>query len=126
MTRTLSTLGLALGLALVPALARAEDGPYLGRLSTNRYTPQSIGNPYGTYGSPTAPRSVVSPNSIYGSSSGPQSANNPYALNAPRIYASDGRYLGKMSSNRYDPESISNPYGKYGSTTSPTSVNNPY
>lgn len=36
------------------------------------------------------------------------------------------RYLGRLSSNPYDPESVSNPYGRYGSKYSPTSINNPY
>ena len=55
-----------------------------------------------------------------------KSANNPYATDTPKLYSRDGEYLGKVSSNPYDPESISNPYGKYGSQYSPDSVNNPY
>ena len=35
-------------------------------------------------------------------------------------------YLGKLSSNQYDPDSVSNPYGQYGSRYSPKSINNPY
>ncbi len=47
---------------------------------------------------------------------------------APSIYANDGtgKYLGKLSANRYDAESISNPYGEYGSRYATDSVNNPY
>lgn len=44
----------------------------------------------------------------------------------PIIIAPDGTYLGKLSSNRYDPDSVSNPYGRYGSPYSPDSINNPY
>jgi hypothetical protein len=36
------------------------------------------------------------------------------------------QYLGKLSSNPYDPDSTSNPYGRYGSRYAPDSVNNPY
>ena len=54
------------------------------------------------------------------------SVSNPYATEAPKIIATDGQYLGKLSANPYDPDSISNPYGKYGSPYSPTSINNPY
>jgi len=44
----------------------------------------------------------------------------------PQIYASDGKYLGNLSDNAYDPNSVSNPYGRYGSPYSPDSINNPY
>lgn len=39
---------------------------------------------------------------------------------------SDGKYLGNLNANRYDPNSVSNPYGQYGSRYSPDSINNPY
>ncbi len=90
---------------------------YLGRYSSNRYDPNSTGNPYGQYGSPYSSTSINNPYSQYGS---------PYTTNAPRLYSSNGQYLGKVSSNQYDPNSISNPYGRYGSQYSPQSVNNPY
>lgn len=44
----------------------------------------------------------------------------------PKIYSSDGKYLGDLSSNQYDPNSVSNPYGKYGSQYEMDSINNPY
>ncbi len=46
----------------------------------------------------------------------------------PQLRSSDGqgKYLGNLNSNRFDPNSISNPYGRYGSPYSPDSVNNPY
>ncbi|MGQ9471803.1 MAG: hypothetical protein ACUVR0_08965 [Candidatus Aminicenantales bacterium] len=34
-------------------------------------------------------------------------------------------YLGRLSSNSFDPESVSNPYGRYGSPYSADSINNP-
>lgn len=125
MQRTISTLLLALGLTLVPALVRAEDDGYLGRLSTNRYGSQSIGNLNGAYGSPYRSRSVTNPDGAYGSPYSSRSATNPYATNTPKIYGSDGRYLGKLSSNPYDSESISNPNGRYGNPNSLYSVKNP-
>lgn len=45
---------------------------------------------------------------------------------SPKIYSSDGRYLGNLNANRYDANSTSNPYGRYGSRYSEESVNNPY
>lgn len=44
----------------------------------------------------------------------------------PYIESPDGKYLGKLNSNQYDPDSVSNPYGRYGSEYSPDSINNPY
>lgn len=125
MKHKMQLLLLALGLALVPSLARADEQDYLGRLSTNPYGSRSIGNPNSYYGSPYSSRSVTNPNGTYGSPYGSRSATNPYATNTPRIYGSDGRYLGKLSSNPHDPESISNPNGRYGNPNSLYSVNNP-
>jgi hypothetical protein len=44
----------------------------------------------------------------------------------PKIYSNDGKYLGNLNNNPYDPNSVSNPYGQYGSPYSPDSINNPY
>lgn len=46
---------------------------------------------------------------------------------APALYdPSNGKYLGNLNSNRYDPNSVANPYGRYGSRYSTDSINNPY
>jgi len=103
-----------------------EDGQYLGRLSANRYAPDSTGNQFSSAGSPYSPTSVNNSYGEYGSAYSPTSARNVYATDAPKIYASDGQYLGRLSANQYDPESTANPYGRYGSQYSPTSINNPY
>ncbi|MEQ1935194.1 MAG: hypothetical protein ABL962_15140 [Fimbriimonadaceae bacterium] len=68
----------------------------------------------------------MNPYSQYGSPYSNKSWTNPHATNAPKLYGSDGRYLGRLSSNPYAPDSTSNPYGKYGSKYSPTSINNPF
>lgn len=44
----------------------------------------------------------------------------------PIIVTPDGKYLGNLNDNRYDPDSVANPYGRYGSRYSPDSINNPY
>lgn len=55
------------------------------------------------------------------------SATSPVqAQDSPRLYGSDGTFLGNLNNNRYDPDSVSNPYGQYGSRYSPNSINNPY
>ncbi len=45
---------------------------------------------------------------------------------APHLYDKNGKYLGNLSANKYDPNSVSNPYGRYGSKYSADSINNPY
>lgn len=52
---------------------------------------------------------------------GPQNQGN-----SPQVYSQEGKYLGNLNSNPYDPNSVSNPYGQYGSPYSPDSINNPY
>jgi len=44
----------------------------------------------------------------------------------PYLVSPDGKYLGKLNGNKYDPDSTSNPYGRYGSEYSADSINNPY
>lgn len=101
-------------------------GVYLGRLSTNPYAPDSVANPYGRYGSPYSQRSIRNPYSTWGSEYSNQGVTNPYATRAPKLYAKDGTYLGRLSKNPYRSDSVSNPYGRYGSPYSPTGINNPY
>lgn len=50
----------------------------------------------------------------------------PAPSGPPALIGADGRYLGRLSANPYDPESVSNPYGRYGSPYSPDSIHNPY
>lgn len=37
-----------------------------------------------------------------------------------------GKYLGNLSSNRFDPDSVNNQFGRYGSRYSPDSINNQF
>ncbi|MFZ3322734.1 MAG: hypothetical protein WA190_10205 [Usitatibacter sp.] len=106
----------ALILSLASVCAIAQTCPYDSRC---------LNNPYGA-GSPYKPDGLNNPYSQYGSPYSNKSANNPYATDAPKIYDSQGKYHGKLSTNPYDPDSTSNPYGRYGSQYSPDSINNPY
>lgn len=45
---------------------------------------------------------------------------------SPGIYSRQGKFLGNLNNNQYDPNSVANPYGQYGSKYSSDSVNNPY
>ena len=65
------------------APAWAED---LGELSANPFNPDSTSNPFGA-GSPCKPNGLNNPFSPYGSPFSNQSATNPYATDAPRLFA---------------------------------------
>ena len=56
----------------------------MGNVNTNKYDPNSIANPYGTYGSQYSPNSINNP---YGAGSpyNADSPTNPYG-NGMRIY----------------------------------------
>ncbi|MBW1684831.1 MAG: hypothetical protein JRS35_07165 [Deltaproteobacteria bacterium] len=120
MRRILLATAFVLGLA-APAAAQTEPG----KLSANRYAPDSTANAYGA-GSPYRPDSIHNPYGVYGSPYSPRSATNPYATQAPRLYDAKGHYRGRLSTNPYVADSISNPYGRYGSRYSPESIHNPY
>jgi len=83
-----------------PILVDRSTGKYLGNLSTNQYDPDSVGNPYGRYGSPYSEDSINNPHGKYGSSSSNDSPNNPYATNPPIVLdQSDDDSYGKFESN---------------------------
>lgn len=105
--------------------SKTRHGRYLGRLSANRYAPDSLSNPYGA-GSRLGANSPTNPYSRYGSPYSNRSWANPYATNPPKLYDDDGQYRGKLSANPYDPDSVSNPYGRYGNPYAPDSPTNPY
>lgn len=50
----------------------------------------------------------------------------PAYAQSPIIVSPEGKYLGNLNNNRYDPNSVANPYGQYGNRYSPDSINNPY
>jgi hypothetical protein len=108
-------------------LHRSQTTPAapLGVLNANRYDPNSLANPYGA-GSPYKADGLMNPYSQYGSPYSNKSWRNPYATDAPKLYDSQGKYHGRLSTNPYDADSTSNPYGRYGSKYSPDSINNPY
>ena len=87
--------------------------------------PNSLSNSFGT-GSPYNPNSLTNPYGTFGSPYSDRSSTNPFATNPPKLYDSQGQYRGNLSANPYDPNSTSNPYGRYGSKYSPDSLNNPF
>ena len=86
----------------------ANDGLYLGRLSLNTSTPDSISNNENIYGSHFSSISFKNRYSIYGSPSSSLSPYNPNTLTPPVIYLR-GEKIGCLSknvnlTNRVDPD----------------------
>ncbi len=73
-----------------PQLRDRQTGKYLGNLSSNPYDANSVGNPYGKYGSEYSSDSINNPYGKYGSQYSNDSPNNPYATNPPAIHGGDG------------------------------------
>ena len=68
-----------------PEIYDSTTGQYLGNLSSNKYDPDSVSNPYGRYGSQYSPDSINNPYSAHGSPYSPTSVNNSYASSLPVI-----------------------------------------
>lgn len=100
---------------------------YLGKLSANPFDSDSTSNKFGKYGSPLG-NNINNPLSPYGSPFSPSGVRNSFSNSSksPILIGEDGKYLGRINSNPFDPDSISNPFGRFGSKFSPDSVNNPF
>lgn len=120
----LAILTLSVSVAFAQRPCRPADPhcteSYRGRLSANPLHPDSVANPVGRYGSTISPESINNPLSRAG-----QAANSVYGTDGLILRSEDGRYLGRLNRNPYDPESVANPYGRYGSPYSPDSIRNP-
>ncbi len=64
----------------------AEDGTYLGVVSSNKYSSDSITNTFGSYGSKYSSTSIKNEFGSYGSPYASQSAYNKYSSSPPVIY----------------------------------------
>ena len=130
MTRSILAILAALVLAPIvghgPDAAADDDYTYLGRLGGNRYSADSTANPLGVHGSRLSPTSINNPLGRWGSPLSPQGVRNRHTTEGPKIIAPDGKFLGRLNSNRFDPSSVANPHGRYGSRFSPDSINNPH
>lgn len=78
----------------------ASDGQFLGKLSLNRYDPDSISNNYGLYGSRYSATSIKNRYSTYGSPYSSLSPFNAYTTTPPVIYLR-GQRIGYLTVNRY-------------------------
>lgn len=72
--------------AVEGALIFAQDGKYIGKITSNRFDQDSIGNTFGVYGSQFSTTSIFNPFGQYGSEFSSLSAFNTLAPTPPVIY----------------------------------------
>lgn len=63
----------------------AQDGQFLGMLSSNKYQSDSVMNEYGSYGSKYSSTSIFNQYGQYGSRYATYSPFNPYTSTPPQI-----------------------------------------
>lgn len=76
----------------------AQDGQFLGMLSSNKYQSDSVMNEYGSYGSKYSSTSIFNQYGQYGNRYATYSPFNPYTSTPPQIILR-GRWVGLLSSN---------------------------
>lgn len=81
---------------------------YLGCLSCNAYSSESVFNKYGTYGSSYSTTSILNHYSTFGSKYSTYSACNPYASDPPIVVDDNGTYYGRLTVNIYLSDLYSN------------------
>jgi hypothetical protein len=96
--------------ALEGASVFANDGQFLGKITSNTYAADSLGNPYGRYGSEYSSVSIFNPYGKYGGEYSAVSPFNPYTSTPPVIFV-DGRAVAFLTVNltgtpRIDPRTI--------------------
>nr|WP_302693400.1 hypothetical protein [uncultured Prevotella sp.] len=88
----------------------AQDGQFLGMLSSNKYQSDSVMNEYGSYGSKYSSTSIFNQYGQYGSRYASYSPFNPYTSTPPQIILR-GQWVGLLTTNyflqnRLDPHQL--------------------
>lgn len=94
------TYALLLNPRICGALLTAGDGQLLGKISGNRFDPESIINESGKYGSQTSRTSIWNPSTRYGSNSNSSSAFNDFATSPPQMFQG-GKAIGFVTTSSY-------------------------
>jgi len=89
----------------------AQDGTFLGNISTSPVNSKSILNSVGAHGSEVRSDSIFNSVGRYGSSVSRYSAFNDIASSPPKVYTTDGEFIGYLTTNtmrspRVDPYSL--------------------
>lgn len=88
----------------------AQDGQFLGILSSNKYQSDSVMNQYGSYGSKYSSTSIFNRYGQYGSRYASYSPFNPYTSTPPQVILR-GQCVGLLTTNvflqnRLDPHQL--------------------
>lgn len=89
----------------------AQDGQFLGALTSNKYQFDSIMNQYGRYGSKYSSTSIFNKYGRYGGRYAQYSPFNPYTSTPPKIIFK-GICIGVLSINKNQKNSL-DPYGLF-------------
>jgi len=94
----------------------AQDGQYLGEISSNKYDSDSICDQYGTYGSKYSYKSIFNNYSKYGNNYSSYSAYNSFAYSPPIIYDTGNNPVYYLTKNdikipAIDPDELVNSLG---------------
>ncbi|MEK7754134.1 MAG: hypothetical protein AAB403_02120 [Planctomycetota bacterium] len=72
--------------ALEGAFVFADDGQFLGKITSDTFAADSLGNTFGRYGSEYSPTSIFNPNGKYGGEFSSLSPFNAFATRPPLIF----------------------------------------
>jgi len=78
----------------------ADDGTYLGKLTSDSFDHDSLLNEFGPYGSPFSPKSIFNEFGTYGSEFSTQSPFNEFTSRPPKIFVS-GKLYGHLTANEF-------------------------
>lgn len=78
----------------------AQDGQFLGLLSSDKYLPDSVMNEYGNYGNLYSSTSIFNQYGQYGSRYACYSPFNPYTSTPPKIILR-GKWVGLLTTNSF-------------------------
>jgi len=106
-----------LGLAFSQADAKEEllifggssHDVFLGCLTCNQFSSDSVLNEFGTYGSSYSAKSIWNEYGQYGGSYGMYSPCNPYASNPPVVVDRSGGFYGYLTVNEFHRQRITSP-----------------
>lgn len=85
---------------ILDALLVAADGTFLGIINNDPFDPDSLANPFGTYGNRFASESIWNQFGTYGSDFGTYSPWNDFAFNPPEIYLGN-TFVSYLTTNEF-------------------------
>ena len=87
----------------------ANDGQFLGKITTNEFDSKSLLNDYGEYGNPYSSTSIFNKYNNYGNEYSSLSPFNDYTTTPPQIVCPDGQVAAYLTTNQFKTPAL-NPY----------------